>query len=367
MTKTSATAIFSATAIAASKGANVPEWVQLFPAGPDIKARDGRSWTLRPELVLAAFEANRGPLAIDYEHGQSHLAPQGHAAPAAGWIVAVEAREGGSIWGKVEWTPKAAAAIADREYRFLSPDFDFLPDDQNLIIGLNGAGLVNRPALVMAALSRIHPTETKEDPMTKAIAKALGLAEDATEAVILAAIAGQKDAHAALCGLLKIDVASDAKAVSTAVTALQSETATALAAVKSNPSVAEVSALKADLTETRSALAALQKKDADREIDTALDAAAAEGKITPASRDAYRAMCAEKGGIERFRALAATLPVICEPSGLDGRAITTKTPGDDADPQRLAALARKYQDEQAALGVAITISEAVAHVQEKSE
>lgn len=366
MTKQSATAIFSATAIAASKEAGAPEWVQLFPPGPDLKARDGRWWTLDPQRVVAAFAANDGPLAIDYEHGQAHLAPQGLAAPAAGWIVAVEERDG-AVWGKVEWTPKAAAAIAEREYRFLSPDFHFLPDDRNLIVSLNGAGLVNRPALVMAALSRISPEQKENPPMSKAIAMALGLAQDATEAAILAAIAGQKDEHAALCGMLKIDSASDRQTVTAAVASLQSETATALAAVKANPSTAEVAALKTDLDATRTALAALQKKDADREIDAALSAAAAEGKITPASRDAYRAMCAEKGGLERFRALAATLPVICEPSGLDGRAVTTKTAADDADPTRLAALARKYQDDQAALGIAVSISEAVAHVQESAE
>lgn len=31
----------------------------------------------------------------------------------------------GAIWGRVEWTERAAAAIRAREYRFLSPSFGF--------------------------------------------------------------------------------------------------------------------------------------------------------------------------------------------------------------------------------------------------
>lgn len=361
MTKKTATAIFSLAAIAASKGKTPPEWVELFPAGPEIKARDGRNWTLQPQIVVEAFKLNDGPLAIDYEHGQAHLAPQGIAAPAAGWIVLVEERDGG-VWGKVDWTPKASAAIVDKEYRFLSPDFDHTID--GLILRLNGAGLVNRPALVMTALSRVSPEEKENPPMSKAIAKALGLAEDADEKAILAALTARQDERSALCGLLKIATGAPAEAITAAVTKLQTETETALASVKSNTSVAEVAALKTDLDQTRTALAALQKKDADREIDAALDAEIAAGKITPASRDGYRAMCAEKGGLERFTALAATLPVICAPSDLDNRNVNTRTAEDDRDPVVIASLARKYQDDQAALGISVSISEAVRHVEE---
>jgi phage I-like protein len=352
MTKNNATAIFTATDLAAAKGSRAPDWVELFPAGPEINARDGRSWTLRPEIVVAAFDLNKGPLAIDYEHGQAHLAPQGLPAPAAGWIVTVENRQG-AVWGRVEWTPKAAQAIIDREYRFLSPDFDHTPD--GLIVRLNGAGLVNRPALVMTALSRVSPEE-KEPPMSKAIAVALGLAEDADEKAILSALTARQTEISALCGLLMIDTGSNAQAITAAVTKLQAETQTALAAAQSNTAQAEVATL-------RTALAALQQKDTDREIDAALDAGISAGKITPASRDTYRAMCSVDGGLDRFRALAATLPVICEPSGLDNTGATTMTGENTASPATVAALARKYQDDQAALGIEVSISEAVVQVE----
>lgn len=118
----SATAIAILRAELASTDQGAPAWIELFPAGPRIDARDGRTFYANTAAVLAAFQANRGPLPIDYEHGQDLLAARGEAAPAAGWIVAVEDRNG-AVWGQVEWTARAAQMIAAREYRFLSPAF----------------------------------------------------------------------------------------------------------------------------------------------------------------------------------------------------------------------------------------------------
>ena len=43
---------------------------------------------------------------------------------AAGWFKGLELRENGDeLWGEVEWTPKAAEAIRNKEYRFVSPSF----------------------------------------------------------------------------------------------------------------------------------------------------------------------------------------------------------------------------------------------------
>lgn len=357
MTTASATPFFTDLA---SDGNTAPEWVQLFPKGPALKARDGRAWTLEPRRVVTAFAHEQVPLAIDYEHGQALLAADGKEAPAAGWITAVEDRDG-AVWGKVEWTKSAAAKVIAKEYRFLSPDFDHTRD--GLIVKLNGAGLVNRPALVMTALSRNEPQPTETNDMSlKAIAAALGLKDDADEKAVLAKIAEHSSQRTALCAKLKIDGASDAAAIETAIVKLLTDTETALASLKASPAATEVAALRRQLTDTQTALAAIQKKDVDRDIDAALDLAASAGKITPASRETYRSMCAVEGGLERFVALAATLPVICEPTTLNNAAATTTTADDDLNPTALAAKARKYQDDQAALGVVLSISEAVEHV-----
>ncbi len=226
MTTATATPFFTELAAVAGKP---PEWIELFPKGPAIAARDGRRWTLEPARVVAAFAANQGPLAIDYEHGQALKAPAGDEAPAAGWITDVEERDG-AVWGRVEWTAAAARKVVEREYRFISPDFDHTR--QGVITHLNGAGLVNRPALVMTALSRQQPNDKDTDMSLKAIAAALGLADDADEKAVLAAISAGKEQSTALCALLKIDAGSDASAINAAVTALQSETETALASLK---------------------------------------------------------------------------------------------------------------------------------------
>ncbi len=357
MSTASATPFFTELA---SDGKSPPEWVQLFPKGPHLKARDGREWTLEPARVVSAFAREQVPLAVDYEHGQAHLAVGGKEAPAAGWIVAVEERDG-TVWGKVEWTKPAAARIVTKEYRFLSPEFKHTRE--GVIVKLDGAGLVNRPAFVMTALSRNQPQPTETNDMSlKAIAAKLGIKDDADEKAVLAALEASDGQRKALCAKLKIDEASDAAAIFDAVTKLQGETETALAAVRAAPAAAEVSAIKKQLADTQTALTSLQKKDTDREIDAALDAAQAKGKITPGSRGDYRAMCTVEGGLERFKALAANLPVICEPTDLNNANARTTTAEDDLNPMALASKARKYQDDQAALGIVVSASEAVEHV-----
>lgn len=365
MTTATATANFQIDLAGSGKAA--PEWVELFPAGPELNARDGRRWRANPKAVLSAFIANRAPLPIDYEHGQDHLAPKGQAAPAAGWIVELADRAG-AVWGKVEWTETAAKMIAEREYRFLSPAFTH--DRAGLITRLLGAGLVNRPALELTALSREAPNTTPENTnMLKAIAKALGLADDADEAAITAAIAARNNERTAICTALKLDGTPDQGAIVGAITKLGEDTATALAAVQAAPAaVAELAALKTTLSETSTALAALKTKDFTRDVDEALDAAAGQGKVTPASREQYRAMCNDQAGLDRFKALVATLPVICEPTHLDVRNTTASEQHQvDADPVALAARARVYQNEQAAAGRTISISEAVNHVKGQKE
>ncbi|NKC02381.1 hypothetical protein HED55_00225 [Ochrobactrum haematophilum] len=62
-------------------GGAIIQWAQLLPAGPHIDARDGRSWAYDHATVIAAFRANSGPLAVDYEHAQDLLAPRERPRP----------------------------------------------------------------------------------------------------------------------------------------------------------------------------------------------------------------------------------------------------------------------------------------------
>lgn len=349
MTKRTATH-FLMTEIAA-EGGKAPDWIMLFPKGPKIEARDGRRFTINdPAAIIAAFERNQGPLAIDYEHGQAHKAAEGELAPAAGWMTAMELRDG-ALWAKVEWTDKAAAMIAAREYRFTSPEF--LVDKQKNVLSVAGAGLVNRPAFVMPALARAEPEESEMD--LTAIAKALGLEEDADAATILAAIETRNTETAAVLSALEVE---NLAAAPEAITALGEEKTRVLAA--KDEAAAEIQTLTKRLDD-------LTAKDRDREIAAAIDQAVKERKIAPASRTHYEKMCEAEGGLERFRELAATLPpIIGAKSELgDLPPETGKLPTDD--PQELAARATAYKAEQAKLGRAISTIEAIEELKEKGE
>lgn len=350
MTKQTATAFFGTQLAAADQTA--PKEIMLFPAGSQIVARDGRKWTLNnAQLILDAFAANKGPLAIDYEHAQAHKAPTGELAPAAGWITALDYREGEGLFAAVEWTEKAAEMIKTKEYRFISPEF--YTDKKKNVIEIAGAGLVNRPAIPMPALAREQKTEKENLMDLKVIAKALGLSEDADEAAVLAAIDAQKEQTSAVLAALKVEKLADAPA---AITALEEDRTQVLASKDDKEK--ELAALRGEVD-------TLSEKDRNREMASVLDAAAAEGKITPASRKQFEAMCASEGGIERFKELAATLPVIIAPSPLKDAVVPTVSDQSNENPKELAAKIVHYKDEQSKLGRHISSAEALAELEEK--
>lgn len=155
------------------QGSDVPEWIQLIPAGPAIVGRDGRRWTLPdPETIIAAFQANNADLPVDFEHSTQHKAPKGDFAPAVGWIKDMEVRNA-ALWAKVEWTQDGQAAVASKGYRYVSPVFTF-EKETGVILQMISAGLTNNPNLEMAALNAAGTDEEIE--MDKAILEALGLA-----------------------------------------------------------------------------------------------------------------------------------------------------------------------------------------------
>ena len=115
----------------ADAAASAPEWIELLPAGV-FYGRDGRGpFRLDdPGAVIASTTAMQmaAGIPIDYDHATDFGAPAGRPAPAAGWIRELEVR-GGAVWGRVEWTARAASSIVAREYRYVSPVFQFDPKD----------------------------------------------------------------------------------------------------------------------------------------------------------------------------------------------------------------------------------------------
>ena len=130
-----------------------PQWVMLIPAG-EFSGRDGRGpFRLADSArVIAATEAlgMTAGVPIDYDHATDFAAPKGRPAPAAGWIRELQERDG-ALWGRVEWTPHGAKAITSREYRYISPVFQYSPDGS--VTRLLRAGLTNNPNLYLTAIS----------------------------------------------------------------------------------------------------------------------------------------------------------------------------------------------------------------------
>jgi len=275
----------------------LPERIELLPAGERITGRDGRSWNNpSPDKVVQQVNDRGLDLVLDFEHASELRAPKGEPAPAAAWLNDLRVEEDGRITAAVNtWTPAGEAAVRNKEYRYLSPAV--LYDQKTMtIVGIASAGLTNKPNLPLAALNH---EQQEEDTMLKKILAKLGLAEDATEETALNALGK-----------------------------LQTDLLTALNSARTPPMDKFVPRADYELALNRAttAEAKIAQDEQDKletEIATAINQALIEGKIAPASKDYYTAMCRTEGGLDQFRTFISSAPKIVPDSGLGG-----KTPED---------------------------------------
>jgi phage I-like protein len=166
-----------------------PEWIELIPAG-EFVGRDGRGpfRLVEPARVIAATLELRmaGGIPVDYDHATDFAAPRGEPAPAAGWITELAARDG-AIWGRVAWTERAREKIGGREYRFISPVFQYSSEDGR-VTRLLRAGLTNNPNLYLGAISAADGEEVTMEETLKELREVLGLAADAAPAAVIAKV-----------------------------------------------------------------------------------------------------------------------------------------------------------------------------------
>lgn len=182
MTERSTIALMQAQSLPETAGGEVPDWIHLLPANAQVMTADNRGpYRLEdPAALVAAAQGSRLP--IDENHAIDWAAPRGEPSPARGYIIELQSRENG-IWGRVDWTQAGRALLADRAYIGISPAI--VHDRAKRIIGIVRASLTNKPNL--RGLTALH---AEENGMSlTAIARALGLAEDATETEVLDGIA----------------------------------------------------------------------------------------------------------------------------------------------------------------------------------
>ena len=299
----------AATAVLLPEEGAPPREILLLPAGEiPTRPHDGRApWrNSDPASVVAATAELALDLPIDYEHQTERSVENGQAAPAAGWIKRVFERAG-AVWAEVDWTERAAAMIAAREYRFISPVFQY-EKASRIVRRLLGAALTNDPALYMRAIANRQP-EREFDMNLEKLRKALGLSDTATEAEIVAAATAAASAATALAGVteaLGLEKDAEPTAVATAVSAMAtSRKAIAKAAglaedassddVEKAVKTAKASAggapdpnafvPRAEFDRVSERVAQLETGTATATATAKVDRAIKDGKVTPASRD----------------------------------------------------------------------------------
>lgn len=312
----------------------VPEWVELIPAGATIRGRDGRRFTNKsPQAVLDAFALNGADLPLDWEHSTELKAPAGDPAPAAAWIVELQVRDGGSIWGKIDWTEQGRQAVETKAYRYLSPVF--LHDKSKNVIALLSAGLTNSPNLHLTALNRAHEEKFMD---REALITLLGLAKTATDDEIKTALNRQTAAVGEAATKITALTAERDKAVGD-LAKVTGELETAKAVNTSSTGIPPLTQYvpRADhelainrATEAEGKLAGIEaaKVEAAKvahttSVDTAITEATKTGKIAPSSVEYYKSTCKTAEGLVEFQKFVSTAPAIVPPSGLDG----TPVPG----------------------------------------
>jgi len=294
---------------------------QLLPAG-EFAARDGRpgkgrKWRVtdaQGEALAAAINAvaTLTPIVIDYEHQTLRAEANGREAPAAGWIHAVEWRSGEGLFARVEWTQPAKARIESGEYRYISPVIT--SDEAGTVTGVHMAALVNHPALlgmapVLAQLSAqaLFSDRKDLDTMTTpllplALVALLGLAREATEADVLAAVSALKTRAetpppkaalpTALATALGLQPGADEAAALSAVQSLRGADGSALALV----------------TTLQTEVAQLRGQVQEAKLLEVVDGAIAAHKFLPVLRDHLLAQ--GRRDMAALQAMIAAQPVI---------------------------------------------------------
>ena len=201
------------------------DWYQIAPVGEYAHTGAGIVQVL--DGVAITSMANRATtpanIRIDYDHFSYD---PNQSSEAAGWITELQARADG-LYGKVRWTPDGRSAVANGNYRFISPvwlqsDMEPVAMDGSAVsprqrpLRLDSAGLTNNPnlrgmtplsnrangdqALPEPGANTNQKPQTTEPNQMKSVLIALGLAETATETHAVEAVNALKNRATALEG-----------------------------------------------------------------------------------------------------------------------------------------------------------------------
>lgn len=170
-----------------------------WPNGKIVQHCDGAAFS---RIVEAWEAAGRKEILCDFEHA-SEVDKVDSDTRAAAWISNLAVGEDGALVGDFKFTEEGAKAVTGRSLRFLSPVF--VPDAAGNIASLRSVALTNRPNIPVAPILNKEPQanqtveeQPKEPPEMDKLKELLGLAPEATEEDVLAAVAKLKEQNAAL-------------------------------------------------------------------------------------------------------------------------------------------------------------------------
>lgn len=296
--------------------AGVPEEIKLLPLGR-VRSQKG-DFTVDDEsveLIQKQFKGRKLDIVIDYEH-QTLKDVQ---APAGGWIKDLY-KGADAIIAKVEWTPKAAQYLKNKEYKYLSPVVMVRKYDRKAT-GVHSAALTNTPAIdgMFAIVNALDIKDLIEGGNTmdlQELAKMLGLPDTVTEeeikkAVGEAARAAEKlkdqegknpDSSAQQDGKEKPEEAAlVANSIVLSMLGLGTD-------ARTEDVAASIMALKAGAPDTQAEILALKQKLQERDAEEAVQMALKAGKITAAQSEWAKAYALKD--MDGFTAFADKAPVV---------------------------------------------------------
>jgi hypothetical protein len=243
------------------------------------------------DQIVANFQKREADIPLDYEHSTLN-AREGVPTPTAGWLKRIEdAPDGrGVLWGWVAYTDQGAQSVAARDYKYVSPVIDWSIRDKKT--GEQQGATVTSIALTKQPLFESLP----ELPLVACDGWSFD-GGDAVEGRKVKDVKITKVIRAGAAGMVRL-VADDNTETEMQVEGLR---------VVSMADVKRGSDGRWDFASLPHDEGALVGSDVMRAMDvqTAIDAAVKEGKITPAQRGFF-----EKSAMadpEGFKTLAASM------------------------------------------------------------
>jgi phage I-like protein len=315
--------------------------VRLIPPGSfTLNDSRGTFHNTAPDQVIAATRSwlgNSREAVADYEHQTDYpklRGPDGKAK-AAGWIKDWRITDG-AVEARVEWTDTAAQEIKAKEYRYVSPVFDFDKSSRR-VIRVKRFALTNDPAINdLPAIAATHQQQETHDVDSKLLAQALGLPDTSTDAELLASVGTLRQTNIAV--------------VTASGLAAGASSDTIVAALRDKPDTSkwiaatEYQRVTGELATVTASLATFQKKASTDEIETVFAAALKEGKVLPAQKDYWVQVCSEKGNADPLKNFLKGAAVIVKPG---------EEPRKPGDPTTITAatLTQEQKDVCAAMGI----------------